>query len=442
MSFETVALRPARLLLPDASVSPETWACLACDQYTSQPEYWARAAALVGDAPSTLHLMLPECDLKDSAVRVPRIHAAMRDYCARGLLRPAVENGFVLCERTTPSGTRLGLVAAIDLEAYDYAPGSLTLVRPTEQTIPSRLPPRLAIRRGAPLELSHILILIDDPARTVLEPLRAKKASLRKLYDFDLMLGGGHLAGWAVESGTDLAHLDETLNALRLSLGEHPMLLAVGDGNHSLATARAYWNELRESLSPEERRTHPARFAMAEIENLHDEALLFEPIHRLLTGVDPEALFRDWQTYAAARGMALADSGETHPAVPGRPAALSGKSGEPAAEHAFRMITAAGERSLTVQNPEGAIPCETIQLFLDAWLSAHPGASIDYIHGEASLRSLAVKDGASAGFLLPDIDKSSFFADVRRLGVLPRKTFSMGEADEKRFYMECRAIAL
>ena len=419
MSFETTGLRPSRLLLPDASVPPETWACVACDQYTSEPEYWARAAALVGDRPSTLKLMLPECDLKDSAVRVPQIHAAMREVLSRGLLRPAVESGFVLCERTTPSGTRLGLVAAVDLEEYDYAAGSLALIRPTEQTIASRLPPRLAIRRGAPLELSHILILLDDPGRSVLEPLRAKKDALRKLYDFDLMLGGGHLSGWAVDAEDDLAALDASLNALRRSLGDHPMLLAVGDGNHSLATAKARWNELRETLPEEARKTHPARFAMAEIVNLHDEALCFEPIHRLLTGADPDVLLRDWEAYAAARGMTLASAGDGH---------------------AFHMVTARGERSLVVNNPEGAIPCETIQKFLDAWLADHPEAAIDFIHGEASLRALAAKEKTSVGFLLPDIAKDSFFADVRRLGVLPRKTFSMGEADEKRFYMECRSL--
>ena len=419
MSFEHTAIRPSRLLLPDASVAPETWACVACDQYTSEPAYWRKAAGLVGENPSTLKLMLPECDLADSAVRVPRIHEEMRNCLSRGLLRPGVENGFIYCERTTPSGVRPGLVAAVDLEEYDFSAGSLSLVRPTEQTIAARLPARLAIRRGAPLELSHILILLDDPERTVLEPLGKKKASLRKLYDFDLMLGGGHLAGWAVESAEDLAALDGALNALRLSLGEHPLLLAVGDGNHSLATAKAYWDEIKKSLPEAERENHPARFAMCEIENIHAEALCFEPIHRLVTGVSPNVLTREWEAWAAARNETLREKG------PG---------------HAFTLVTAAGERPVIVNPPDGAIPCETIQRFLDAFLAAHPEAAIDYIHGAASLRALVRGKENAAGFLLPEIDKRSFFRDVQTLGVLPRKTFSMGEADEKRFYMECREI--
>ena len=417
MSFARVGIRPARILLPAPGVSPETWACIACDQYTSEPEYWQKAFAAAGDAPSALRLILPEVYLKESADRIPVIHAAMAEYLQNGLLAPAVDPGFVLCERTVPSGTRLGLVCAVDLEQYSFEKGSLPLVRPTEQTIASRLPPRLVIRRGAPVELTHIMILIDDPERTVLEPLQAKKDSLRCLYDFDLMMNGGHLKGWAVDRAEDLDQVDAAMNRLLDSLGDDPLLLAVGDGNHSLATAKAYWNELKEGLSEAERESHPARFALCEIVNIHDEALLFEPIHRVVTGTDPEALLADWQAYAAARGMSL----------------------DAAEGHAFTVVSAQGDRAVTVGNPEGAIPCETVQKFLDDFLARHPGAEIDYIHGEQSLRSLAKAPGA-VGFLLPEIDKKSFFSDVKKLGVLPRKTFSMGEADEKRFYMEAKEI--
>ena len=416
--FELNAIRPAEILLPRQDVAPETWACVACDQYTSQPEYWRKVAEIVGNRPSTLNLMLPECDLKDSGTRVPKIHAAMAKALAEGLLEPAVRHGFVLCERTTASGVRPGLVCAVDLEDYDYAAGTLPLVRPTEQTIAARLPARLTIRRGAPVELTHILILMDDPDRTVLEPLLEKKDALRKLYDFDLMMGGGHLAGWAVEEETDLRAVDEALTRLREKLGPHPMLLAVGDGNHSLATAKSYWNEIREGLTAEERAHHPARFALCEIENIHAEALLFEPIHRVLTGAEAERLIEDWQAYAAARGMTLDSAGEGH---------------------AFLLVYPGGERKIVVRNPEGRIPCETIQKFLDAWLGAHPETEIDYIHGENTLRALAGRKGC-VGFLLPEIDKRSFFEDVKTLGVLPRKTFSMGEAEEKRFYMEMKRI--
>ena len=418
MSFERIGIRPAQILLPAPAVRPESWACIACDQYTSEPAYWEKAFATAGSSPSALRLILPECYLKDSEKRIPVIHNTMSEYLEQGLLTPAVDPGFILCERTIASGSRLGLVCVVDLEQYSFEKGSLPLVRPTEQTIASRLPPRLVIRRGAPVELTHIMILIDDPDRTVLEPLQAKKASLRKLYDFDLMMHGGHLAGWALDTPELLEQVDRSMNALMDTKGEHPLLLAVGDGNHSLATAKAYWNEIRESLNPEERENHPARFALCEIVNIHDNALLFEPIHRIVTGTDRGSLMADWRQYAADRGMSL------HPAGEG---------------HRFTVVSADGEEDVVVSSPEGAIPCETVQKYLDDFLTRHPEAEIDYIHGEESLRTLAQQQN-TVGFLLPEINKHSFFADVERLGVLPRKTFSMGEADEKRFYMEAKRI--
>ena len=419
MSFERIGIRPAQILLPSPGVPPETWACIACDQYTSEPAYWEKAFAAAGSSPSALRLILPECYLKNSEKRIPGIHQTMSEYLEKGLLTPAVDPGFILCERTIASGSRLGLVCAVDLEQYSFEKGSLPLVRPTEQTIASRLPPRLVIRRGAPVELTHIMILIDDPERTVLEPLQARKDSLRKLYDFDLMMNGGHLAGWAVDSPGLLEETDRSLNALLDTKGPHPLLLAVGDGNHSLATAKAYWNEVRETLSEAERETHPARYALAEIVNIHDDALLFEPIHRIVTGTTRAALTEDWKQYAAARGMSLGADGDGH---------------------RFTVVSADGEETVVVKTPEGAIPCETIQKYLDDFLARHPETEIDYIHGEESLRALAGKPG-TVGFLLPEIDKRTFFADVERLGVLPRKTFSMGEADEKRFYMEAKEIS-
>jgi uncharacterized protein (DUF1015 family) len=231
------------------------------------------------------------------------------------------------------------------------------------------------------------------------------------------MMNGGHLKGWAVDRADDLDRVDRTMNRLLDSLGDDPLLLAVGDGNHSLATAKAYWNELKEHLSEEERENHPARFALCEIVNIHDNALLFEPIHRVITGTDPGDLLKDWQKYAAKKGMTL----------------------NTAEGHRFTMVSEKGDQIITVGHPEGAIPCETIQKYLDDFLVRNPKAEIDYIHGEQSLRALARKPG-SVGFLLPEINKRNFFSDVKKLGVLPRKTFSMGEADEKRFYMEAKEI--
>lgn len=418
MSFERIGIRPFQILLPASDVSRETWACIACDQYTSEPEYWRKAAKYTGNAPSALKLILPECYLGQSENLIPEIHANMADYLQRNLLVPAVDPGFILCERKIASGARIGLVCAVDLEQYSFDSGTLPLIRPTEQTITSRLPPRLSIRRGASIELTHIMILIDDPARTVLEPLYAGRNNLNKLYDFDLMMNGGHLRGWSVDSEDALKHVERSLNELMNHKGPHPLLLAVGDGNHSLATAKAYWNEIRESLTEEERNNHPARFALCEIVNIHDPALLFEPIHRIVTGVTPGQIRSAWKEYADSHGMQLSTEGPGHP---------------------FMLCSEEGKEKIVVKKPEGAIPCETIQKFLDDFLSTHPNSQIDYIHGDDSLIKLSNHPN-TVGFLLPEISKSSFFSDIEKLGVLPRKTFSMGEADEKRFYMEAKII--
>lgn len=421
MNFNGVGLVPADILLPAAHVRRETWACVACDQYTSQPEYWQEAGQLVGDAPSCLKLVLPECYLPETAQRTPLIHAEMARCLASGDLTQQVTGGFVLVERTTESGPRIGLVGAVDLEDYDFT-GEKCLVRPTEETITARLPARLAIRREAPMELSHVMLLLDDPLRTVLEPLYARRDALPLLYDFELMQGGGHLRGWAVTAEGDLAALHQALTALRDSKGPDPLLFAVGDGNHSLATAKARWNELKAALSPEERAVHPARYAMVEAENIHDGALQFEPIHRILTGVEGAALLADWADYCQDRGMAL-----TMDTVPAADA------------QTVEVICAGDAQTAVISAPDGPIPVATLQRYLDDFLARHPEAEIDYIHGDDVLRRLAGAPGA-VGFLLPPLDKSAFFAAIGNLGILPRKTFSMGHAHQKRFYMECRAI--
>ena len=419
MTYENLGILPANLLLPAEQVEMEKWACVACDQYTSQPEYWEKAAQIVGDAPSCLKLVLPECYLPETEARVPRIHAEMARYAADGTLQQRVTEGFVLVERTTESGSRLGLVCVCDLEQYDYT-GKKCLVRPTEQTITARLPARLAIRRKAPMELSHILLLLDDPMQSVLEPLHFKRSQLTPLYDFPLMQGGGHLKGWAVTDAEDVSAVMEAIAALKSTLGPDPLLFAVGDGNHSLATAKARWEELKPTLTPEEQLTHPARYAMVEVENIHDEALKFEPIHRILTGVDPCALLQDWCDYCQARSMV--------------------SNGLPTAdEQVFSVLFDGFELSVAIAHPDGPMPVATLQSYLDDFLARHPDAEIDYIHGDDVLRSLAGAPDAM-GFLLPPIDKGTFFQAVQTLGILPRKTFSMGHAHEKRFYMECRKI--
>ena len=408
---------PAKILLPRQDVNPTTWACVACDQYTSQPDYWQDVALQVGDAPSTLKLMLPECYLSETAQRVPVINQTMREYLQSGILQQAVY-GYVLVERSTQSGQRIGLVCAVDLEQYDYTPGAKPLVRPTEETIAARLPARLAIRQGAAIEMSHIMMLVDDPMQSVIEPIYEKRGALRPLYDFPLMKEGGHLRGWAVENEEDIAAINGALEVLKARQGADPLLFAVGDGNHSLATAKAAWVALKPALTPEQQQNHPARYALCEVENIHDDALTFEPIHRIITGVNGAELMQDWTLYCHERGMDLSE-------------------GE--AEQQVQVIYPGFECTAAIANADGAIPVDTLQRYLDDYLRRHPEAEIDYIHGDDVLRDLAQKEG-SIGFLVPPIDKSSFFEAIKQLGTLPRKTFSMGHAHEKRFYMECKMI--
>lgn len=409
--LDKYALKMPDILLPEATADMMRWAVVACDQYTSQKDYWARVEKFVGDAPSTLNIIYPEAWLGQGDGRIAEINAAMTEYRKAVLTRH--RHGFVLVERSIASGRRLGLIGAIDLEAYDYDKGSSSLVRATEGTILERIPPRVRIREHAPLETPHVMLLVDDPSKTLIEPIYARRDRLEKLYDFELMENGGHIRGWlADETG-----LEEALSAL---YGRSDgLLFAVGDGNHSLATARRCWLNLRDQLTEEERRNHPARWALVEINNLYDDALVFEPIHRVLFGVTNEA-FKDALTiWLEKRGMALKVCS--------------------AQQAMFTLTEAGGDVFFKMDGLDNPLPLYTLQKFLDEWLSGVPGASIDYIHGEEAVRALS--QAGNVGLLLPAMDKRALFESVRRGGALPRKTFSMGEAHEKRYYLECREIA-
>ncbi len=394
-------VRGADILLPAKNISLEKWSVVAVDQYTSQMEYWCEVEKNVGDAPSSLRITLPEVYLSESETLTAAMQAEMKKYLADGTLETKVEGGMILVERSTESGVRLGLMACLDLEEYDYTAGSQSMIRATEGTVIERVPPRVKIRRGAVLELPHVLMLLDDPACTVIEPLYARREGLECLYDFELMQGGGHLRGWKVEAEMAEAALD----VLYEKCGG--LFLAVGDGNHSLAAARAYWLELREKLPEEERAKHPARYALAEIENLHSPAIQFEPIHRIVTGVNPAELIADFE------------------------ATLGGPEGE----NSLTVVTQGGEWSCRFTDH----PLKQLQAFLDAWLKEHPEAEIDYIHGDDTLRCLANRPDA-VGFMPCSFAKAELFPFIRKYGVLPRKTFSMGHAHEKRFYLEARKI--
>lgn len=400
-------LRPCDMYLPAAGTDLTRWAVVACDQFTSQPDYWQRVERTVGSAPSTLRLILPEVYLKEGRSAAP-IAAAMDRYLADGTLIKTVEDGFILTERTTASGTRIGLMAAVDLECYDYTTGKL-LIRATEQTVPERLPPRVGIRRAASLELTHVLLLLDDPTRSVIEPLYTRRG--KALYDFELMEKGGHLRGWAVADAEQKRQLSEALCALEAESGG--FLYAVGDGNHSLATAKLCWEELKQTLTPAEAAVHPGRFALVELVNLHEEAILFRPIHRLVFGVALTELTGAFTRWCEEQSIPLRP-GDT-----------------------LRFVSAEGERGYDADSER--LPIQLVQAFLDDWLGKHPDGGIDYIHGDEALRELASEPGR-VGILLPEIDKHGLFPGIRAGGCLPRKAFSMGEAEEKRYYMECRKI--
>ena len=429
-------IRLPKVLMPREGIDLSKWAVIACDQYTSQPDYWNNADSIVGDVPSTLRLTLPEVYLEQPDVkeRTAKIQDAMLRYQQDGTLTE-YEPGMMLVERTTKSGTRRGVVLSFDLEAYDYQAGSQSLIRPTEKTVVERIPPRLAVREGASLELPHIMLLIDDSDRKVIEPLFADKDAFRKAYDTDLMLNGGHLSGWFVPEGKETAALIERLNGLadpetfnkKYGLtGEHAVLpYAVGDGNHSMATAKANWERIKQDLSEEERQDHPARFVLAEVVNIHDDSLEIEGIHRVLFHIHPREVFQAADDFFRLHG-GMAYCGDP-------------KSAPSTNVQSFPCMFHGEQVTLCVVDSPWALPVATLQNFLDDFLEKNPKSHIDYIHGADVVRELS-QDARNMGFLLPDPAKEDLFRGVILDGVLPRKTFSMGEAQEKRYYMEARKI--
>ncbi len=430
LHYPEIALHVPSLLLPRADIPLETWSVIACDQYTSQPEYWEQVRRIVGDDPSTLHLVFPEAYLEQTCRQqtIAGINQRMQEYLKNGVLaeqRP----GFMLVERQVGrTAPRKGLVVALDLEQYDYRDRAQKLIRTTEGTDQSRLPPRIQVRGKAPLETPHIMVLIDDPQQTVIEPLSA--ANLKQAYDFELMLGGGRLRGWHLD---DEALIDATAGHIaRLACGEPPMIYAMGDGNHSFATARAVWERLKAQAKDERQIVnHPARYALAELVNVHDAGLEFAPIHRVVFGVDVADLLRALETHCTENGFSrrtFADRDEWEAAC--RKAADG---------HHIPYISGTERGLLSIAEPSFQLEVASLQAFLDSYIDAHPGARLDYIHGEDVLEQLTAEPG-SIGFLLPAMDKGDLFKTIVTDGAMPRKTFSLGEAVEKRYYLECRRL--
>lgn len=424
-----VSVRVPDILLPAEDVDLARWAVVACDQYTSQPDYWAEAERLVGESPSTLRLVFPEVYLEQPGAdeRIASINSSMSSYLDRGLFRP-LAHSMLLVGRTTANGaTRWGLMVALDLEAYSWASDAKTPIRATEGTILDRLPPRVRIRERAELELPHIMVLIDDPGRTVIEPLVARRDALTKVYETDLMLGGGHIVGWQVSAPADLGGVADALTALADAADpDDALLFAMGDGNHSFATAKSIWENLKATTPPESWDDHPARYCLVELENIFDAGLTFEPIHRVLFGlhrVTFEAelvLHCDEFTY-----LEVDDLQEMHEVMDGD-------------GQRFGFCSPEGYGVYVVDGPDGAIPAATLQHVVDA-LVAEGLCTVDYIHGDHVTASLGADD-RNVGIFLPAVAKETFFAAIVADGALPRKTFSMGEADEKRYYLEARRI--
>lgn len=420
INMKKPAFLPADILVPSQNTDMNKWAVIACDQYTSEPEYWQSVYEKVGSAPSSLNLILPEIYIEDENVRerIDKIHADMDSYLNQGIF-DEYKNAMIYVERTQSNGIlRQGIVGMIDLEKYDFSVGSTSEVRATEATVTERIPPRIKIRKGASLELPHIMILIDDPDNTVIEPM--KNESPKLLYSTELMNGGGSIKGYLLDSKMQ-EKVNSALSALanpaefnkRYNLENEPVLLfAMGDGNHSLATAKQFYEQLKKENPDKDMSNHPARYALAEIVNLHSPALEFEAIHRLVYNADCQKLINDM--YAELQ--------------------LSNDKGQ----QNFSFIFDGNEKSVSIGKTSSNLTVGSLQNFLDNWLRKN-GGKIDYIHGTENAKALAARHNGIA-FILPDMNKSELFPTVIHDGALPRKTFSMGHAEDKRYYIEARKI--
>ncbi|MDD4291766.1 MAG: DUF1015 domain-containing protein [Clostridia bacterium] len=402
------------ILLPNKSVDFKKWAVVACDQFTSEPKYWQELKEYVGTSQSALNVILPEVYLsKATDALIDGINATMNEYLSDGTFQ-SQGKGFILVERSTPvTVRRLGLVIAVDLEDYSFRREDHALIRATEGTVIERIPPRVRIRQHAPVELPHIMLLIDDRKCEIIEKLYENRDSYRLAYDSDLNMNGGHIRGWFIEQ-TDaiVEQLYKLISDAELlekyGQKDESMLFAVGDGNHSLATAKACWDNVKQNLSEDEKKCHPARYAMVELENLHDSGLQFEPIHRAVFNVKPDFI----------EGLKKLEQGD----------------------YACKLIVK-GSKPETLMLPSNApTAVKLLQDYIDGYIKTHDGAEVDYVHGEGSLTEVVNNSQNAVGITLPPLQKNDLFDCVLKVGALPRKTFSMGEAFEKRYYVEARKI--
>lgn len=397
-----------KILVPQ-NVDMQKWSVVACDQFTSQPRYWKKLDEFVGKSPSTLRLILPEVYLSENMdSRVIEINKTMTKYLDDGIFKEL--DGFVLIEREVEEGNnRIGLVLSVDLEAYDWRRIRCP-IRATEDTIVERLPARVNIRKGAAIELPHILLLIDDNKKNIIEKLYDQRSNFKKLYDFDLNMGGGHIRGYHIEKTEEIVSQLNNLTNEEVQTEKYGwdagLMFAVGDGNHSLASAKYWWEELKKSLSEEERANHPARYALVEVVNIYDEAMLFEPIHRVMLSCDISFV-----------------------------------------ERLKEELSGEGQLKVVTENEEFLIPAPNksseqifaVQQIIEHYIKEFP-TEVDYVHGDDSLREVIKDNKNSIGIFMPRFEKEELFDYVLNVGNLPKKAFSIGGAEFKKYYLEAKRI--
>lgn len=417
-----IPFKRADILLPKKDIDMTKWSVVACDQYTSEPEYWNKVESIVGNSPSTLRLTLPEIFLEESDVeeRIKKINSTMEEYISSNMF-DEYKNTMLYLERTQKDGRiREGIIGMVDLEDYDFNVGSESLIRATEKTVIERIPPRLKVRENALLELPHIMILIDDDKKEIIEDIKNKVSNNDIVYDFDLMENGGHIKGYKlndetinnIESGMEKLANKELFENKYDVHDKGVLLFAMGDGNHSLATAKTNYENLKKELSEEEYLNHPARYALVEIVNLHSDALEFEPIHRVIFDTDVDRLIKSLYEY-----YDINEDGEGQ---------------------YFELVAKDIDKKLYITNPKSNISVGSIQIFLDEYLKENAG-KIDYIHGDETTKNMGREEGNIA-ILFDVMKKEELFKTVILDGALPRKTFSMGHSYDKRYYLESRKI--
>lgn len=426
-NFEHIGIEVPEALLPDKKVNMRKWAVIACDQYTTNEAYWHEVERTVGGSPSSLHIMLPEIYLQapDRDARIASTKEIMTRYIDDGILT-LLPQGFILVERTINRKVRKGLMVLVDLEEFDADPFKKAQIRASEEVLAERVEARMDIRTGAELEMPHVFLLMDDPQFKVIEPVWRRRESFTKLYDVDLMLHGGRATGYLIEDKNVEA---EILHQLSLLKTRDDMRFCVGDGNHSLATAKAVWEEAKQTLSPEEQENHPLRYAMCELVNLHDAAMPLLPIHRVISGVSSSMCIQYVVDHLNSVGA------DARLVFSRRKPALQVTE----APEVIFFTSKSSSGRIEINAPSTRMLVEQIQPVLEDFVREYPLAKLEYVHGDEEFERVT-QEYDTLGFVMPAMEKATFFDELSEMGVFPKKCFSLGEANEKRYYIECRLL--